>query len=141
MIASRILTVYVYNPYRGEVTDIQTAINDIYAVASVWGLTAEQYDSLQLTAIEYDNLQLTAQEYDTLGYKLLYKDPAHYMISPFSGEYVTLQTVIMDLVHLHQDPGSLSAEEYDDLALDAAVYDADEITAFNYDWHGKEILA
>ena len=45
-----ILTVQVYNPYRGEVTDIQTAINDIYSVACIWGLTAEQYDSLGLTA-------------------------------------------------------------------------------------------
>ena len=47
-----ILTVYVYNPYRGEVTDIQQAINDIYSIACVFGLTAEQYDSLQLTATQ-----------------------------------------------------------------------------------------
>ena len=51
-----ILTVNVYNPYRGEVTDIQTAINDIYSVACIWGLTAQQYDDLGLTAEEYDSV-------------------------------------------------------------------------------------
>ena len=60
-----ILTVMVYNPYRGEVTDIQTAINDLYDVAAIWGLTATQYDSLGLSASEYDALGLTAREYDT----------------------------------------------------------------------------
>lgn len=134
-----ILTVMVYNPYRGEVTDIQTAINDLYSVAAIWGLTAEQYDSLGLTASEYDALQLTAVEYDTLGYKLLYKDPAHYMISPFSGEYVTLQTVISDLAALHM--GGLTAEAYDLKELTAEYYDSLELTAFNYDWFGDQLLA
>ena len=98
-----ILTVMVYNPYRGEVTDIQTAINDLYDVAAIWGLTATQYDSLGLTASEYDALGLTAREYDTLGYKLLYKDPDVWMISPFTGEYVRVQDVVTRLAGFHMD--------------------------------------
>ena len=133
-----ILTVQVYNPYRGEVTDIQTAINDIYSVACIWGLTAEQYDSLGLTASEYDSLGLTAQEYDTLGYKLLYKDPDLYMLSPFDGQYVHIQTVIMDLAHLHM--GGVTAQYYDDLELTAEEYDSKELTAFQYDWFADELL-
>lgn len=133
-----ILTVQVYNPYRGEVTDIQTAINDIYSVACIWGLTAEQYDSLGLTAAEYDGLGLTAQEYDTLGYKLLYKDPDHYMLSPFDGNYVHVQEVIMDLAHLHM--GGVTAEYYDGLELTAEEYDNKELTAFQYDWFADELL-
>lgn len=134
-----ILTVLVYNPYRGEVTDIQQAIFDIYTVACLWGLTAQQYDSLGLTAAEYDAYELTAVEYDTLGYKLLYKDPAHYMISPFTGETVPLQEVIYDLAQLHM--GGLTAEEYDLKELTAEYYDSLELTAFNYDWFGDELLA
>jgi hypothetical protein len=133
-----ILTVMVYNPYRGAVTDIQTAINDIYSVAAIWGLTAAQYDSLQLTASEYDNLEVTAQEYDTLGYKLLYKDPNYHMYSPFTGDYVTLQDVIMDLAHLHM--GGVTAEHYDNLELTAEEYDNKELTAFQYDWYADELL-
>ena len=133
-----ILTVMVYNPYRGQVTDIQTAINDIYSVACIWGLTAAQYDSLGLTAAEYDALELTAQEYDTLGYKLLYKDPDYNMLSPFTGEYVHVQDVIMDLAHLHM--GGVTAEYYDGLELTAQEYDEKELTAFQYDWFADELL-
>lgn len=133
-----ILTVQVYNPYRGEVTDIQTAINDLYSIACIWGLTAAQYDSLGLTAAEYDALEITAAEYDTLGYKLLYKDPNYNMLSPFTGEYVHVQEVIMDLAHLHM--GGVTAAYYDGLELTAEEYDAKELTAFQYDWFADELL-
>lgn len=133
-----ILTVQVYNPYRGEVTDIQTAVNDLYNMAAIWGLTASQYDSLGLTAQEYDSLGLTAQEYDTLGYKLLYKDPDHYMLDPFNGEYHHVKTIIYELSELHKN--DLTAEEYDDLELTAEEYDNKELSAFQYDWNGKELL-
>lgn len=134
-----ILTVMVYNPYRGQVTDIQTAINDLYEVAAIWGLTASQYDSLNLTAEDYDDLDLTAREYDTLGYKLLYKDPAHYMISPFTGEYVPLQEVIDKLAQFHMK--GLTATEYDAKDLTAEGYDALDLTAFNYDWFANQLIA
>lgn len=133
-----ILTVMVYNPYRGKVTDIQVAINDLYSIACIWGLTAAQYDSLGLTASEYDALELTAQQYDTLGYKLLYKDPDHYMIDPFNGEYNHIKTVVYELADLHRD--SLTATEYDDLELTAEEYDDKELTAYEYDWQSKELL-
>ena len=134
-----ILTVMVYNPYRGEVTDIQQAINDIYSIACVYGLTAEQYDSLQLTAEEYDLKDLTAMEYDQYGYKLLnYPDPDLYMISPFTGLTVLVKDVVMDLAHLHM--GGVTAEVYDLKELTAEEYDALELTAFNYDWFGDQLL-
>lgn len=134
-----ILTVYVYNPYRGQVTDIQSAINDLYEVASIWGLTAMQYDSLGLTASEYDALELTAREYDTLGYKKLYKDPAEYMLSPFTGQYVRIADVVTQLAQFHMD--GLTATNYDAKDLDADTYDALDLTAFNYDWFANQLLA
>lgn len=129
----------VYNPVRGTLTTIQQAINDLYDVARVYGLTAEQYDSLGLTAEEYDNLQLTAMEYDQYGYtKLGYPDENWYMISPFTGEYRKVKDVVMDLAHFHMD--GLTAKEYDDLELEAEEYDDKQITAFDFDWFGKDIL-
>lgn len=135
-----ILTVYVYNPYRGSVTDIQQAINDIYSIACVFGLTAEQYDSLQLTAQEYDLKALTAMEYDQYGYKLLnYPDPDLYMLSPFTGEMVLVKDVVEMLAHLHMD--GLTAEEYDLKDLTAEEYDLKELTAYQYDWYGEALLS
>lgn len=128
--------IYVYNPYRGEVTLLQQAINDLYSVAAIWGLTAYQYDSLELTASEYDALGLSAIEYDTLGYKKLFKDPDLYMINPFTGTYDPIKTVINYLAGLHKAE-TYTATEYDALELDADTYDAYECTAYNYDWFGK----
>lgn len=135
----KIITVYVYNPYRGRVTDIQTAIYDLYEVASIWSLTAQQYDSLNLTAAEYDALDLTAREYDTMGYKLLYKDPNYYMISPFTGELTHITEIIETLAMFHMD--GLTANEYDTKDLTADAYDTLNITAYNYDWFGKQLIA
>ena len=134
-----ILSVYVYNPYRGAVTDIQTAINDLYEVAAIWGLTAMQYDSLGLTAYEYDALALTAREYDTLGYKILYKDPDVYMLSPFTGTYVLVKDVVSQLAMFHME--GLTATEYDAKDLTATDYDALDLTAFNYDWFASQLIA
>lgn len=129
----------VYNPVRGTMTCLQQAINDLYDVARAYGLTAEQYDSLGLTASEYDSLELTAMEYDQFGYiKLGYPDENWYMISPFTGQYTKVKNVVMDLAHFHMD--GLTALEYDDLELEAEVYDDKQITAFDYDWFGKDIL-
>ena len=133
-----ILTVQVYNPYRGEVTDIQTAINDLYDVCRIWGLTAAQYDSLQLTASEYDALQLTATQFDTIGYRLLFKDPSYYMISPFTGLNVLVKDVVLQLAGLHMN--ALTASAYDALDLDADTYDAKDLSAYDYDWNGAALL-
>lgn len=129
----------VYNPVKGETTGLQTAINDLYEVACVNGLTAFQYDSLGLTAEEYDNYNLTAMEFDTKGYILLgYPDENWYMISPFTGQYVKVKDVVMDLAHFHMI--GLTAAEYDALELEAEEYDDKNITAFDFDWFGKDIL-
>lgn len=134
-----LVNVPVYNPVRGTQTTIQQAVNDIYDMSRVWGLTAQQYDFIGLTAKEYDDFALTAMEYDQFGYtKLGYPDENWYMVSPFTGQYSKVKDVVMDLAHFHMD--SLTAKEYDDLELEAEVYDDKQITAFNFDWFGKDIL-
>ena len=129
----------VYNPVQGKRTGLQQAINDLYDFARYYALTAFQYDSLGLTASEYDNKDLTALEYDQRGYILLeYPDENWYMISPFTGQYSKVKTVVYELSELHKD--ALTATEYDALELDADTYDAYEISAYDYDWSGKSIL-
>lgn len=125
----------VYNPVRGEQTNVQTAILDLYDNFRIYGLTASQYDSLQLTASAYDAKELTALEYDRWGYKLLdYPDPDYFMRDPFTGKYSRVQIVIYELAELHRQ--ALSAAEYDALELTAADYDALGLTAYVYDWYG-----
>ena len=70
----------------------------------------------------------------------LIRNPFHYMTSPFTGETVTLQTVINELVSLHNDD-TLTALEYDTLDLTASYYDALDLSAYDYDWHGKTLVS
>lgn len=138
-------TVNVFNPVRGEITTIQVAIDDLYDIGRPDCLTALEYDDLQLTALEFDSLNMTAIEYDLYSKKLLeeagiFKNPAHFMYSPFTGEYVPLQTVILELSYLHQSD-TLTAEEYDQKDLAAEDYDLLELTAYDYDWHGKSLIS
>lgn len=125
----------VYNPVRGEDTNVQLAIIDLYDNFRVFGLTARQYNSLQLTAEKYDSMGLTALEYDRWGYKLLnYPDPNYYMRDPFNGRIVRTQVVIYELAELHRN--ALTAAEYDALELTAEQYDSLGLTAYIYDWYG-----
>lgn len=137
-------TINVWNPVRGALTSVQIAINDLYDLARVGGLTALEYDSMQLTASEYDALNLSAYDYDNyardiLGQAGIFKNPLYYMNSPFTGEYVPITTVINELAHLHK-ADALTASEYDALNLSAADYEAYDLTAFDYDWSGKILL-
>ena len=137
-------TINVWNPVRGALTSVQIAIDDLYNLGRSGGLTASEYDAMQLTASEYDSLDLTAYEYDNyakdiLGQRGIFKNPLYYMNSPFTGEYVPIVTVINELAHLHK-ADCLTASEYDALDLSAADYDAYDLTAFDYDWSGKLLL-
>lgn len=138
-------TVYVFNPVKGEITTIQIAVNDLYDLARPEALTALEYDSLGLTAAEYDALELTALQYDRYGLYYMelwgyYHNPFHYMTSPFTGETVRLEIVINELASLHKDD-ALTASEYDALSIDADYYDSLDLTAYDYDWHGKTLVA
>lgn len=137
-------TVNVWNPIKGHITSIQEAINDLYTLARPNGLTAGEYDAMQLTAAQYDALEISAFDYDNyardiFGQRGLYKNPLFYMNSPFTGLYVPIITVINELAHLHK-ADALTAAEYDALDLIASDYDNYDLTAYDYDWSGKLLL-
>ena len=137
-------TVFVFNPVRGEVTDIQTSIDDLYDITRPDALTAQEYDDLNLTAKEYDDLNLTALEYDLWAKHILeelgiYKNPLVYMYSPFTGEYVPIKDVVLELSYLHQSD-TLTAQEYDTKDKTAQEYDNLLLSAYDYDWHGKSLV-
>ena len=129
----------VNNPVTGTQTNVQTAINDLYLAFSVFGLTASQYDSLQITAVNFDAKQITARDFDTLSYKLLeYPDPLYYMRDPFNGLIVRNNVVIMELADLHKN--ALTAAEYDAMEITAETFDGLNLTAYYFDWFGLSLF-
>lgn len=136
--------IIVWNPIKGKETTINQALSDLYTISRTDGLTAQEYDSIELTAEDYDNLELTAFEYDTyakatLGRWGIYKNPLYYMYSPFSGEYVPITSVINQLASFHMD-GAITAGDYDAKEITAGDYDALELTAYDYDFHASTLL-
>lgn len=134
-------TVNVFNPCRGYITSIQTAIDDLYDRARYEALTAYEFDSANLTCTEFEALELTCTEFDERGKVYIWKNPAHYMYSPISGLYMTVQDAIIDIMDYFHGENILTATEYDTLELTASEYDAKNLTASEYDLRGKAILA
>lgn len=132
-------TVYVKSPYTGKIITIQEAIDELWNNLRVYSLTADEYDRQGWTAQEYDNFNLTAYQYDYYAKRFIYKDPELYMFSPFTGEFVFYQEVIMGLVELHRTK-AITASDYDTLALTANAYDDKDVTAYTYDWDGYSVL-
>lgn len=57
----------VYNPTTGTLDPLQTVINDLYEMSNKDGLTASEFDGLELTASEFDAYEITAKEFDSEG--------------------------------------------------------------------------
>lgn len=127
----------IYNPIRGYQTTVQVAINDLYSATNFWGLTAREFDSLELTCTEFESYELTCHEFDTLAYKLLgYPDPDTHMRDPFTGLIAPIKDVVMELYGLHM--GALTVAEFEALDLTCEEFDAKEVTAFEFDFFGSE---
>ena len=139
---AQITRLYVTNPFTGAYEGIQDVLNDIAKyVTQSYGLTAQEYDNLQLRASEYDAKRITAQNYSSRGILLFFKELYLKMRNPFTGFMDYYDRIIYQLADLHR--GAYTAEEYDKLLLTADDYDGLRITAYKYDWeiNPKEFLA
>lgn len=61
----------VYDPTTGEILPLQTVINNLYQLGNKDGLTASEFDALDLTATGFDAYQITAYEFDSSGKTIL----------------------------------------------------------------------
>lgn len=132
---------YVNSPVTGLLVTVQDAINELYdSAVRLRAITCDEFEAIGLTAAEFDALDITAFDFDFYGLDVLpVIDTKHYMYSPFTGEWVTLQTVINELAAIHR-AYSLTATELDALDKTVSEYDAYEYTAFRFDWYSQEIF-
>lgn len=61
----------VYNPTNGLLQPLQIVINDLYGASNKDGLTASEFDALNLTASGFDAYEITAREFDSSGKTIL----------------------------------------------------------------------
>lgn len=131
----------VTNPTNGALDSLQQTLFDMYDYYRTDGLTAQEYDNLQLTASEYDEQGLTAYEYDFYANRTLQIDERFYMNDPFNGEFKLISRVVNELADLHKGDSAFTAEQYDALDISAETYDSKELSAYAFDWQGKLLLS
>lgn len=61
----------VYDPTTGLLSPLQTVINNLAQASNKDGLTASEFDALELTASGFDAYQITAYEFDSQGKVIL----------------------------------------------------------------------
>lgn len=156
--------ILVDNPTNLLHESLKKTLEDIYySFARFGGLTAEEYASLKLTADEYASYNITALDYRIKArfiffdriylsgirqeFEQLKSDNAKWqieqernlsMLSPFTGTRETWQEIILHLVAFHKN--ALTAQKYQALSLSANEYIAHNLTAYEYDFQGKELL-
>lgn len=63
--------IQVYDPTTGTTEPLQTVINNLYSLGNKDGLTATEFDALDLTATAFDSYEITAYEFDSQGKTIL----------------------------------------------------------------------
>lgn len=139
--------VLVIDPVTGELILLQDCIYNLFEYMRYGGITAQEYDNLGLTASEYDTWVvnsiprgLTAYEYDFYARKYFGVDKLSKIYHPENGKLVEQNIVIYFNNDLLKTSGSLNAQEYDALNVDACDYDALALTAHEYDWESNRKL-
>ena len=129
-----------------EVYNRMTALKSQITAEYISYITA-QINSLRIYIdnqdVYYDNLAQSYAE-TALNDAKAYTDQSvldyTMMINPITGDYEDVRNVVNDIVAYFHTNDTLTAGEYDALALDAETYDLKELTAYDYDFNGKNLL-
>lgn len=121
-----------YDPVNGKYDSICNVLNSLYDALRYCGITANEFDDLELTCNQFEHYALSASEFDLYAGMKLYKNSLFYMFDPVSGEYTFYQNVIETLWNFHRD-NPITASAYDALQLTAQAFDSKSLTAYNFD--------
>ena len=132
--------VYIYDPTTGLNSPIQTVVNNLYNALRYWGITASEFDALNLTATNFDAIGISAYEFDMNSGMSVGKSSMFYMSSPFNGEWTYYQDIIYQLASMHMaDP--FTASEFDASAnMTCTAFDGASYTAYKIDNDGHSLL-
>lgn len=123
------------DPSDGKLEDLQTIICHLYDDLGC-GMPVVWFQGLQLTAQEYQDMNIPALYLQRYGRRIFrdfleYRRCA-YMFSPFTGEYVPISDVVIDLARLHQN--AVTAGEFEDANIDVEVFTAKNVSAYDMGW-------
>lgn len=128
--------IIVYNPVTGQYTDVNTAIQDMYAVLRYQAFTAFEFDTSGITCDAFDDSEITCTEYDLYGKEILGTKMCDcYVHSPFTGLVSSVQDVFEDAVAAFGN--GMTATYFDNTYSPTATsFDAEQKTAGDFDFSG-----
>lgn len=126
----------VYNPVTGQYTDVNTAIQDMYAVLRYQAFTAFEFDTSGITCDAFDGSEITCTEFDLYGKEILGTKMCDcYVHSPFTGLVSSVQDVFEDVVATFGN--GMTASYFDNTyAPTATAFDNAQKTAGEFDFSG-----
>lgn len=128
--------IIVYNPVTGQYTDVNTAIQDMYAVLRYQAFTAFEFDTSGITCDAFDDSEITCTEFDLYGKEILGTKMCDcYVHSPFTGLVSSVQDVFEDVVATFGN--GMTASYFDNTyAPTATAFDNAQKTAGEFDFSG-----
>ena len=160
--------IIVINQVSKKITTLNQCLVDFYNYFYTIGtITKKKYDNAKLTLAYYDSLKIKFIDYNIKAYFMLFKEMELNGViknildevekkdallsedisklelltlinSPFTGNVEELKKVVNMLADLHKN--TFTALEYDNLNKKANEYDNILVSAYNYDWHGKNYI-
>lgn len=139
-----ITSVTIIDPTTGELTDIQTVINNMYDCLNPNALDCFEIDHLGYTCEQLDNFMvhfiprgLSVNEWMTKARQWVWTDPKLKMRNYYNGREVLTKKNVDINNALLKNSGSYSATEYDSVGITAKDYDDLEVKAIEFDWYGN----
>lgn len=128
--------IIVYNPVTGQYTDINTAIQDMYAVLRYQAFTAFEFDTSGITCDAFDDSEITCTQFDLYGKEILGTKMCDcYVHSPFTGLVSSVQDVFEDAVATFGN--GMTATYFDNTySPTATAFDNAQKTAGDFDFSG-----
>lgn len=127
--------IIVYNPVTGQYTDVNTAIQDMYAVLRYQAFTAFGFDTSGITCDAFDDSEITCTEYDLYGKEILGTKMCDcYVHSPFTGLVSSVQDAFEDAVAIFGN--GMTATYFDNTySPTATAFDNAQKTAGDFDFN------
>lgn len=128
--------IIVYNPVTGQYTDVNTAIQDMYAVLRYQAFTAFEFDTSGITCDAFDDSEITCTQFDLYGKEILGTKMCDcYVHSPFTGLVSSVQDVFEDVVATFGN--GMTATYFDNTySPTATAFDNAQKTAGEFDFSG-----
>lgn len=126
--------IIVYNPVTGQYTDVNTAIQDMYAVLRYQAFTAFEFDTSDITCDAFDGSEITCTKFDLYGKEILGTKMCDcYVHSPFTGLVSSVQDALEDAVAAFGN--GMTANYFDNTyAPTATAFDNAQKTAGAFDF-------